>query len=113
MKFNKNKKKRTFLTGVRNKEKIIDVGKIFLEKNEMITFETKNKSRHDVTKKDWGFYATQSINSRLKKKFKTALVSNLQNRIYIMMVEKIKMNLFKKYCKLEKQKVLIWLDEFE
>ena len=106
-----NKKSRSFLTGIRKKEKIIDVGKILLKKNEMVTFVTKNNSKHEVTKKEWGFYATQSINHRLKKKFKTALVINSQKRIYIMMVEKTKMKLFKKYCKLEKQEVLIWLDE--
>ncbi len=90
---------------------IMDCGKIYLKKNEQITFITDNKASHDVTRKDWGFYATQSTNSRLKKNFKTALVANKFNKIYVMLVEKKKYNSFKKYCKEHKQEVLIWLDE--
>ena len=42
--------------------------KIYLKSNEQITFVTDNFSKHDVTRKKWGFYGTQSVNSRLNKK---------------------------------------------
>ena len=65
---------------------------------------TENNSEHDVIRKDWGFYATQSVNSRLKKNFKTALVVNPQQKIFIMLVEKKFINKFKKYCKMKNKR---------
>jgi hypothetical protein len=107
-----NKKNRKFSVGVNNKIKINHLADIFLNKNEMITFIDKNKMSYDVVKKNWGYYATPSINGRLKNNnFKTALVSNSQNKLYIMLVEKKKIGKFKKYCKDENQKIIIWLDE--
>jgi len=48
-----------------------------------------------ITAKDWGFYATPSINGRLQQfGFKTALVENPQGRIYVMVVEEEKIELF-------------------
>ena len=105
------KKNRKFQSGLYKKIYLKDSGKIFLKKNELVSFVTEDLSEHDVVRKDWGFYATQSINSRLKKNFKTALVINPLERIFVMVVEKKYLNKFKKYCKDEKQKVLCWLDE--
>ena len=106
------KKPRKFTLGINKKIKISDLGKINLKPDEQISFITESLSAHDVTRKNWGFYATQSINSRLKKKFKTALVINPLKRIFIMLVERKFLKEFKKYCKTENQKVLMWLDEF-
>jgi hypothetical protein len=111
MKIKIRKKKRKFLVGIKKKIYLNDVGKIYLDDNELITFVTKNLSKHDVVKKDWGFYATQSLNSRLKKRFKTALVINPLKRIFVMLVEKKFMKKFKNYCKQENQIILCWLDE--
>ena len=105
------KKKREFAVGINKKITLKDVGRIFLKPNEQITFVTKNGSKHDVTRKKWGFYATQSVNSRLKKNFKTAIVINRLKRVYIMLVERKYLNEFKKYCKIENQKILFWLDQ--
>lgn len=103
------KKPRKFKVG---KEIVLkDCGKIILNDNEQISFLTKNLSRYEVTKKKWGFYATQSVNHRLKKKFKTAIVINSTKKIYIMLVEKKYIKQFKKYCDKENQKVLLWLDK--
>ena len=43
------------------------MGTVYLAPNEQLTFVTENKNRYDVARKYWGFYATPSINSRLKK----------------------------------------------
>lgn len=108
-----NKKKRQFEVGINKKKiKINHMADIFLNENEMVTFIGTNKMTYDVTKKSWGYYATPSINGRLKvNNFKTALVSNSKKKLYIMLVEKKKINKFKKYCKDENQKVIIWLDD--
>ena len=86
--------------------------KIHLAEDEQVTFITKKKAEYDIISKNWGFYVTPSINFRLKKQgFKIALVKNKLNRIYIMAVEKKNISKFKKYCKEEDQKVILWLDK--
>ena len=62
-----------------------------LEDNEMITFRNKNKLEYDVTKKNWGFYATPSLAGRLKNKgYNALLMRNKHTRqCYIVMVEMV------------------------
>lgn len=107
-----NKKPRVFEVGRHKGIKISDCGKVWLNGNEQVTFVTKSGKEYDVAAKSWGFYATPSINARLKKEgFKTALVKNEQGRYYIMLVETSKTVQFKKYLKIEKNKIVNWLDE--
>ena len=94
------------------KIKIIDMGDIELSPDEQITFIKKSGARIDFVSKSWGYYATPSINRRLKNEnFKTAIVKNSSNNIYIMVVEISKLDLFINYCKAENQDILEWLDE--
>lgn len=96
-----------------NDIKINDYGKIALDPDEMISFMTGSGKEFDIVAKDWGFYATPSINGRLQKQgFKTALVENPQGRIYVMVVEHEKVGLFEDYCRKEGQSVREWLDEY-
>ena len=105
---------RSFYVGKNSEIEIKDVGDVYLSPNEQLTFVTDpSGARYDFVRKDWGFYATPSINGRLKQEgFKTALVENLQGRIYLMVVELRHMALFDAYCRVEKQTVLRWLDEY-
>ena len=107
------KKKRVFVVGSgKNILKIKHVADIKLNDNEQITIKYQ-KSNYDFVKKNWGFYATPSVNSRLKKEgFKTAVVKNQLKRIFVMVVEKKKIQKFKKYCKDQNQEILFWLDEY-
>jgi len=67
---------------------------IFLNENEMVTFIGTNKMIYDLAKKNWEYYATPSINRRLKvNNFKTALVYNFKKKLYILLVEKKLTNL--------------------
>ncbi|MCG9884933.1 MAG: hypothetical protein MH825_05040 [Cyanobacteria bacterium] len=103
---------RTFTVGKNHNIEIRDLGDIHLEPNEQISFVTESGCRYDFVAKDWGFYATPSINGRLKNEgFKTALVQNSQGKVYIMVVEEIQLQLFQEYCSNENQKLLAWLDE--
>ena len=112
MKYFLKKIPRIFKVGLLNNILIKDFGEIDLGEDEQITFLHVNNSRFDFVKKDWGFYATPSINGRLKNEgFKTALVKNGNGKIYIMAVHKTKQKLFKSYCERESQTVLDWLDE--
>ena len=92
---------------------IKDCAKIYLNSNEQVTFITKKKQEYDVCKKDWGFYATPSVNGRLKFfNFKTSIVKNTKTkRIYIFIMEKGKEKKFNKYLKEENCKVIKWLSK--
>ncbi|OGW83044.1 MAG: hypothetical protein A2987_01800 [Omnitrophica bacterium RIFCSPLOWO2_01_FULL_45_10] len=102
---------RAYRIGIGQDICILDCGEVRLDNNEQVTFVTKAGKRYDVTAKSWGFYATPSVNSRLKKEgFRTALVKNRDGRLFVMLVDETKISLFKKYLKSETSKVEKWLD---
>ena len=112
MKINLNEPPRKFQVGSDYKVTIKDCGSITLNPDEQITFTAKDGKEYDVLKKEWGYYATPSVNGRLKKfGYKTALVKNIEGMIYVMIVDKGKVNLFQEYIKNSNQKFLDWLDE--
>tara|TARA_B100001540_G_C15611307_1_gene553200 strand:+ start:325 stop:660 length:336 start_codon:yes stop_codon:yes gene_type:complete len=92
---------------------IKDCAKIYLNSNEQVTFLTKKKQEYDVCKKTWGFYATPSVNGRLKSyNFKTSIVKNINTKkIYVFILEKGKEKQFYKYLKEENCKVIKWLSK--
>ena len=103
---------RKYRCGLHNQIEINDCGEVYPEQNEQLTFFTKSGKEYDVTAKDWGFYATPSVNGRLVRQgFKTALVSNSRGQYFIMIVEGDKMEAFQVYLDEEKQAVVEWLDE--
>ena len=111
MKFNEENPPREFKVGLDNQIVIKDCGTIHLTPDEQITFVTGDGKEYDVARKDWGFYATPSMNGRLKNfGFKTALVKNSNGMFYIMLVEKQKVEVFKRYLMNEKNSLVKWLD---
>ena len=112
MKVNEKKVPRKFEVGLDKQITIKDCGTIHLKRNEQITFVTGSGKEYDVARKNWGFYATPSVNGRLKGfGFKTALVKNTRGKHYIMLVEKEKLNSFNDYLEEENQTLEHWLDE--
>lgn len=108
------KKPRKFVVGKDSKVTISDFGKIHLDPDEMVSFITVSGKEYDVTSKNWGFYATPSLNGRLRAHgFKTALVKNKFNKYYIMLVEEEKVEDFFKYLNSEENFLVKWLDEYE
>ncbi len=106
MRLKKNKKPRKFLVGLKKDIAIKDFGKVYLKPNEQLTFVHK-KSQFDIAKKNWGYYATPSINKRLKKyNFRTFITKNSFGHIYIKIVHKEKMKEFKKYLKRDKNRIV-------
>jgi hypothetical protein len=103
---------RQFTVGAKADITISDMGDVALAPDEQLSFVTERGARYDFARKAWGYYATPSINGRLKHEgFKTALVENAQGRIYLMVVEISQRALFDEYCRVENQRVLSWLDE--
>ncbi len=93
---------------------IKDFGKIYLDPDDMVSFKTKSGKECDFVAKEWGFYALPSINARLDKEgFKTALVVNETNQLYIMVVDKDKISEFRRYLKENQDnRIICWLNDF-
>ncbi|MBF0556920.1 MAG: hypothetical protein HQK96_20590 [Nitrospirae bacterium] len=93
-----------------------DMGDIYLEPNEQITFRTESNRGNDIVKTDWGFYLGNSINWTLKRQgFKTAIVLSKAGgnpRIFINLVEQGKIADFFDYLKKNDSEVISWLDEW-
>ena len=112
MKILEKKPSRSFIVGKNKDIKIEDCGSIKLDNNEHITFLTNDKKEWDILKKDWGYYATPSINDRLRKQgFRCALVKNKRGSTYIILIEQNKINQFDSYISHEENHVVMWLDE--
>lgn len=89
-----------------------DMGSVELGHNEQITFMTEDGKEYDVCRKEWGYYATPSLNDRLRRfGFKTALAGNAKGQRFIMLVEDGKEEVFLKYLKDEDNFLVQWLDE--
>ena len=112
MKTKFNKTPRKFMVGKHGAIELSDMGSINLAPNQQLTFLTDRNREYDVVRKSWGFYATPSINVRLKKfGFKTALVRNTKGQIYVMLVEEDKMEDFFSYLEKDENYLIEWLDE--
>ena len=113
MRIKLNKPIRKFFPSKKKDFSISDCAKIFLEDNEQVTFVNKNNMNYDLASKNWGYYSTPSVNNRLVREgFKTALMQNREsNNIYVTLVDKSKMDEFKKYLKNENCFVIEWLNK--
>jgi len=108
MEINEMKPKRTF--AVAGGLALSHCADIRLEDDEMVTFITKSGNHFDIVAKSWGFYATPSINGRLKQEgFKTALVKNADGMMYVMIVIAEKADRFNDYLDAQGQKLVEWL----
>ena len=93
-------------------ERITETMMVELSHNEQIVFHDDNEFNYDFVKKDWGYYATSSINDRLKKNgFLTCLVSNKNNKIFLLVVKENSTNEFRYYLEKENMKIIRWLHD--
>lgn len=87
---------------------------ISLEPDEQVTFVTPGGHEYDVVRKDWGYYATPSMNGRLRRQgLRSALVCNSGGRIYLRLVEQERVDAFRTYLAREQESLLCWLDSDE
>jgi hypothetical protein len=91
---------------------LADCGRMALAPDEQVTFLTEAGAEYDVVRKDWGFYATPSTNSRLRRfGLRTALVLSAFDKLFVVLVERGKEDAFIAYVTTDKQKVICWLDD--
>lgn len=108
---------RTFEVGRAEKVTIQHVADIWLAADEQLTLrsdaldDNSVATEYDVVRKDWGYYATPSVNRRLSDHhLRTALVVNPQGRLYVMLVEAGKEAAFQHYVHSRSQQIVTWLD---
>jgi len=93
---------------------ITDCARIELSPDELITFVSEFGAEYDVVQKNWGFYATPSINDRLTQfGMKTALILGNDGKLFVFLVEKGKEKELESYLNAESLEVLCWLDNPE
>jgi hypothetical protein len=114
VKFEPKNPPRTFEVGYDVKGTIADCGTMLLAPDEQITFVTEAGGEYDITRKDWGFYATPSLNGRLAGfNLRGVLVKNRIDRFFVMLVERGKEDAFERYVRQEPLKIVAWLDSEE
>lgn len=112
MKFEPRQPPRLFKVGNSVKFDMQDCGTLRLEPDEQVTFVTGAGAEYDVARKDWGFYATPSLNGRLEQfGLRGVLIKNRgTGRYFILLVERGHEAQFDAYCEQENLAVIAWLD---
>lgn len=115
VKFNQLYPPRSFTVGNKVLFSIRDCGKIALEHDEQVTLTTEAGGELDIARKDWGFYATPSLNGRLEGfGLRAVLVRNTQTgRYFVLVVERNREAAFEAYLAQESCEVVHWLDTTE
>lgn len=112
MKFSPKNPPRRFTVGNAVKFDMKDCGTLALEPDEQVTFTTEGGAEYDVARKDWGFYATPSLNGRLEQfGLRGVLIKNRGTaRYFVLLVERGREKAFDAYCEQENLAVIAWLD---
>jgi hypothetical protein len=114
MKFESKIPPREFEVGYDVKGILRDCGAMRLAADEQITFLTEAGGEYDLTRKEWGFYATPSLNGRLAGfNLRAVLVKNRIDRFFVLLVERGKEEAFDRYVAAEPLKIVAWLDTLE
>lgn len=103
---------RRFTVGREGAITIADCAAIALAPDEQVTFTTPSGGEYDVARKDWGFYATPSLNGRLPAHgLRPALCVNVAGQLYLLLREDGHEGAFEAYLEAEGIRVLVWLDD--
>jgi len=91
---------------------ISDCGRLHLEADEQVTFTTPGGGEYDVARKEWGFYATPSLNGRLAGfGLRAALARNRVGRYFVLLVERGREDAFAAYLEADRMALVSWLDD--
>lgn len=115
MNFHRNDPPRCFTVGNRIKFDMHDCGSLALAPNEQVTFLTESGGEYDIARKDWGFYATPSLNGRLSGfGLRAVLIRNtLTGRYFVFLMEQGQEDTFNAYLEQESLEIIAWLDSTE
>lgn len=112
MKFEPKEPPRRFAVGNAVRFEMKDCGTVRLDADEQVTFTTGSGAEYDVARKDWGFYATPSLNGRLEQfGLRGVLIRNRgTGRYFVLLVERGHEPAFDAYCVQENLAIVAWLD---
>jgi len=112
VKFEPKNPPRRFAVGNAVKFDMKDCGTLCLAADEQVTLVTESGAEYDVARKDWGFYATPSLNGRLEQfGLRAVLIQNRgTGRYFVLLVEHGKEPAFDSYLRDENLRVVHWLD---
>ena len=115
MKLRPNDPPRTFRVGRDQSIELSHAADIALEPDEQVTFTTESGTEFDVVRKDWGYYATPSLNTRLADHgLRAVLVRGRRlKRMYLLLVEPGHEDAFQRYIEWDCLDVVCWLDSDE
>jgi hypothetical protein len=113
LKISKNEPARTFRVGDDGEIELHHCADVELEPDEQVTFKTDSGTEYDVVKKSWGYYATPSLDGRLKSFGLRAVLVRSRGLRYLLLVESGFEDEFKIYCSDQNMHVLAWLDDPE
>jgi len=103
---------RVFAVGQDGAIRLKDCGRIELEPDEQLTFVTASGTEYDVARKSWGYYATPSLNGRLPSfGLRPALVRSYNDRFFLLLVERERIQQFEDYLQSQDMKLACWLDD--
>lgn len=92
--------------------RLYDCAHIELAPDEQVTFKGPTGSEYDFCRKTWGYYATPSLNSRLGRHgLRPALVRGCDDKMYVMAVERDRIQEFELYLAQYGLRRICWLDE--
>jgi hypothetical protein len=96
------------------------VANLELGADEVVTLVTASGTELDVTRKEWGYYATSSLNGRLRDHGLRAVLAvgmpregERAERMYLLLVEEGREDVFEAYLAAESMRVAAWLDDDE
>jgi len=103
---------RAFSVGRETQVTLRHVANVELEPDELVTFVTASGTEHDVVRKSWGYYATASLNGRLRDhSLRAVLVRNTSSgRGFLLLGEAGKEKDMLEYLAAEQMEVVTWLD---
>lgn len=112
MKFVPKDPPRRFQVGNVAKFDMKDCGELRLDPDEQVTLSTARGGEYDVARKDWGFYATPSLNGRLAEfGLRAVLIRNRSTgRYFVLLVEGGEEARFDDYLAREGLEVIAWMD---
>lgn len=107
---------REFFVGRRG-QTMLHVADAWLEADEVATLHTDSGTELDIARKSWGYYATPSLNRRLREHGLRAVLcvgvpreQRDVERMYLMLVEAGHEQDFQDYLDAEGMRVVAWLD---
>jgi hypothetical protein len=106
---------RGFIVGNAGPIEMKDCGTVHLAADEQVTLVTESGGEYDVARKDWGFYATPSLNGRLEGfGLRAVLIQNRgTKRYFVLLVERGSERSFERYLEVENLRIVHWLDSSE